>query len=302
MFQGFQRAWLGCSALLALAWASPAAAYCRTTTCSIQPAPSECGDGQMLRDPTTGCLMRGRPLYWAPRCISLSVQKDGSPRLGLDYAHAESIVTGAFGRWPAAQCEGGSPSIELYSLGPISCDQREHNSNGPNANAILFRDEAWDYDLNAIALTTVRFKPASGEIRGADMEINTYGFDLSQQSLSYVVTHEAGHFLGLDHTPRQDAVMFAEYSIQPDSNSSGDPQLSDDDLAGICAIYPPNRAVPAQCDPEPDMGFASDCGGDVIASCGYASARVTTHRSPWLLLGLFGAGCAWRRRKARAAD
>lgn len=300
MFQGFQRARLGCSALLALAWAEPAGAYCRTTTCSIRPAPPGCSDGQTLRDPATGCLTSGKPLYWAPRCVSLSVQEDGSRRLGLDYTRAESIVTTAFARWPAAPCTGGTPSIEVFSMGPLSCDQREYNSNGPNANAILFRDDAWEYDSSAIALTTVRFNLSSGEIRGADMEINTYGFNLNEQSLSYVVTHEAGHFLGLDHSPRRDAVMFAEYSVDNASSSAGTPKLSDDDIAGICAVYPPNRAAPAACDPEPEMGFASDCGGDVIASCNYSSASAT-HKGSWLLgiLGVVLFGLRRQQQKGR---
>jgi hypothetical protein len=286
MFQGFQRAWLGCSALLALAWAGPAAAYCRTTTCSVKPTPAGCSEGQLLRDPTTGCLASGKPISWAPRCVSLSVQENGSRKLGLDYAGAEGIVKTAFARWPAAQCSGGTPSIEVFSIGPLTCDLREYNSNGPNANAILFRDEAWEYDSRAIALTTVRFNLSSGEIRGADMEINTYGFALNEQSLSYVVTHEAGHFLGLDHSPRPDAVMFSEYSVDNASSAAGTPKLSDDDIAGICATYPPNRTAPATCDPEPDMGFASDCGGDVVASCSYSGVH-SAHPSSWWL-GLVG--------------
>ena len=46
---------------------------------------------------------------------------------------------------------------------------------------------------------------------------------------------EAGHFLGLAHTPELTAVMYARYN-------SGTTALTSDDVTGICAIYAPGGA------------------------------------------------------------
>jgi hypothetical protein len=280
-----------------LALAPAARAYCRTTTCAGANAPANCGPLEDRRDPRTTCLLVGKPLYWAEPCTSFSVQSTGSPLLGLDYTEAESLVATAFSFWPAAACSDGNPSISVQSLGPVLCDRREYNPSGPNANAILFRDHDWPYDPIAIALTTVSFDGATGKILGADMEINSGGFALTDASLRYVVTHEAGHFLGLDHSPRTDAVMFANYSIQDPRVSSAEPVLSSDDIDGICATYPPARSVSAVCDPEPAKGFAADCGGDVVGSCAFT--RRTQNLAFVPLLGGAALAFVFARRRSR---
>jgi MYXO-CTERM domain-containing protein len=80
-----------------------------------------------------------------------------------------------------------------------------------------------------------------GRIFSAVMEINSHAQRFSTSvppapgeiSLEAVVTHEAGHFLGLAHSGDMSAVMYAFY--QP-----GAITLTDDDAAGICAVYPPS--------------------------------------------------------------
>jgi hypothetical protein len=39
-------------------------------------------------------------------------------------------------------------------------------------------------------------------------------------------------------------------------------KLSPDDIAGICAIYPPGPAIPASCDDTPRHGFSVLCAAD----------------------------------------
>ena len=43
----------------------------------------------------------------------------------------------------------------------------------PNANVVLFRDAGWKHDPLDLALTTVTFDVSSGNIEGADIEINS---------------------------------------------------------------------------------------------------------------------------------
>ncbi|HEY8943278.1 MAG TPA: matrixin family metalloprotease [Polyangiaceae bacterium] len=250
-----------------------APAYCRSTTCAAAEPPASCGAGSTRRDPVTGCLRRGIPLFWQERCVSFSVHHEGSPELLLDYSEAEAIVARAFAVWPGSNCGSSHPSITPVSLGPLECDQREFHERGPNANAVLFRGHDWPHDRRAIALTTVNFSPSTGQIFGADMEINAEDYPLTEASLVYVVTHEAGHFFGLDHSNDRSAVMYEDYAPLTETTAPVEPLLTPDDVAGICAIYPPDRAVSQVCSPEPELGFAVDCGGDVVGSCAVGPGR-----------------------------
>jgi hypothetical protein len=253
---------LGAASLLALVLpSSPASAFCRTTTCAVRNPPPEC-----VRD-DSGCWMAGIPLFWEQQCVSYAVSTAGSPVLGLDLEAAQAIVDKGFSLWPNAMCADGFPSIAYASRSGLTCDRVEYNPTGPNSNAILFRDDGWTHDASAIALTTVAFSVKTGKILDADMEINSGQYPLSTLDLEFVIAHESGHFGGLDHSARSDAVMFFQYA----SGNTGDTQLTPDDVDAICAAYPPARVV-GVCDFEPDKGFAVDCGGDVKASCAIAPA------------------------------
>jgi len=273
--------------------ARPALAYCRTTTCAVTSPPVEC-----VRD-LNNCWASGIPLFWRPRCLTFSVGAQGSPKLGLDYAAAEALVNKGFQLWPSASCAGlFAPSIEIQSRGPELCDRREYNSTGPNANAVLFRDAAWPYDESIIALTSVVFNSRTGEILGADMEINSLVYPLSPINVEYVVAHESGHFFGLDHSPDATAIMYFQYGL----DRSDQPALQPDDLDAICAAYPPSRITPA-CTFEQPKGFAADCGGDVVASCAVAPAPRAARgkrTAAWIAaMAIAAAAALYRLRRRR---
>ena len=298
MIHRFVASWLLRGGAIAgvLLCSSPAAAFCRTTTCATRSADPTC-----VRDPN-GCWVAGAPLYWESSCTSYSVQQDGSPNLGIDYDTAVTLAVGAFAHWPAAMCGEQFPSISVEDFGPASCNRPEYNPTGPNANVIMFRDQSWTHASTALALTTVTFNTTNGKILGADMEINSTGaFPLDANNLRYVLTHESGHFFGLDHSQDSSAIMYFQYTL-PGSNAP-DPVLTPDDVAAICATYPPDR-VATECRFEPALGFAPNCGGDVTGGC--SVGQVTrANGSPVgpgeaaLLLGTLLALARKRRRGAR---
>ena len=231
----------------------------------------------------TGCWQQGIPLFWPQQCVSYAVNTAGSPYLGLDYAAAAQIVDGAFAHWPTVSCpDGGSPSIAVMGRTGLTCDRVEYNPTGPNANAILFRDDPqdWTHAVDAYALTTVAFNTKTGQILDADMEINSTL--LTAGDLDFVVTHESGHFLGLDHSPLSSAVMFFQYS-----GGAVVPQLSSDDIDAICTAYPTSRSTPA-CNFEPTKGYATDCGGDVIAACAIAPEPLSPEATSSPMTAPFG--------------
>jgi hypothetical protein len=267
--------------MLALVRADRADAYCRTTT---KPVPSS-------YNPADGCVTDGLFLFWRSACIGYSLNRQASK--DVPYDSAKAIMDKAFAAWTSARCGGNGSQglgITVSDLGPVDCAQVGYNSLGPNQNAIIFRDDKWPYHdpYNTLGLTTVTFDSDTGEIFDADMEINSSGKNLSTSDqvppndydLASVITHEAGHFLGLAHATGQDAIMFAFYK----SGTTLLRTLKPDDEAGACAIYPStvSRVVTAQksstctwcpapaagqtesipaavCDATPRHGFTTTC-------------------------------------------
>lgn len=99
--------------------------------------------------------------------------------------------------------------------------------------------------LAAAATVLSTFGMESGHIIGADIEINSCTTCAQPHllttmdppppgtySLEAILTHEAGHFVGLAHSQLAAAVMYAYYEPRP-------LPLTADDVAGVCAIYPP---------------------------------------------------------------
>jgi hypothetical protein len=245
--------------LAALFSAQRASAFCQATTCD----PTMLSD--MCQFNAQNCLTVGQPLAWQSNCVTVSVQAAGAPKQNIDYDAAAGSVTRAFAAWTNAACTGGTPSITVHVTGPISCEASEYNSAGGNANIVVFREDTWPYvgGEDALGLTRVRFEPATGAIWDSDIEVNAVDASLSigdpvppnSVDLDSLLTHEAGHLLGMAHTLDNTATMFAGY--QEGTNTLR--TLAADDVKGICAIYPPTRqASSTSC--EPRHGYSDLCG------------------------------------------
>ncbi|MFO0588757.1 MAG: matrixin family metalloprotease [Polyangiaceae bacterium] len=245
------------------ALASPLAAqaYCRTANC-----PTHTGAWQVCvpaNDDDCGTL-----LFWANRCVGFTLQKDASAQVTL--AEAETTFKAAFDTWMNADCGSGKhPSVTVNYQGTVDCHVQEYNKDKDlgNANVIMFRDDTWPYEgtANILALTTVTYNLDTSEIYDADMEINsadiktfTTGDANVQYDLLSVATHETGHFLGLAHSHNGDATMFTDYK----QGSVSLRDLTDDDVSGICATYPPDKPASSDCDDTPRHGFSAKCGAD----------------------------------------
>jgi hypothetical protein len=242
------------SALVTMAGAArPLYAYCRTTVCG-----KDCD-----LDPITSCPT-GTPVVWPQLCVSYSMQYQASGR--VDLATATTAAQKAFASWQSVSCPGGGPpSIHVDDkFGPVACNLHEYNQLDGNANIIMFHDRDWPYSDSGdiLALTTVTFSKKSGDIYDVDMEINaqqplstTEIVDPEGYDLQSILTHEAGHFLGLGHSLDPLATMWAQYSAGTDAFRD----LSEDDALGICAIYPPTTESNV-CDFAPRQGFSPECG------------------------------------------
>jgi hypothetical protein len=171
----------------------------------------------------------------------------------------------------------------------------------------MYRDDFWPYvgSTATLALTTVTYNVETGEIFDADVEINAVGSPLTvgdsniEADLDSIITHEAGHFLGLSHSCDPSATMMAFYKLGDTSLRS----LESDDIAGICEIYPPGTSTDG-CDPTPRHGFSPECGTEPQdkGCCTTAPGRPDAQGArACLALCIAAAAAAARRRRAAAA-
>jgi len=292
----------------ALAAARDASAFCRTTSVPVAVGYDPAGVGACW---TTGDAGTAVDLAWPARSrIPYSLASNASTQVTL--ADATAAAHWAFGAWAVPSdtdagslCAGGPPDVEAYDNGPVDpsvvatdcglnpCADTVHDTK----HLIVFRDTSWSGTdaVNTLALTTVTYGVVTGTIYDADTEINTFGhlvtteepppptgYPQNTYDLQSILTHEAGHFLGLAHSTDTSAVMYAYYH-------PGSIHLTPDDVAGICAIYPP---LPPQ---------AGSCAFAPARSSGGTTERAVHHGS-LLVAGLWMAilgRCRARRDQAR---
>lgn len=219
---------------LSLAAPTTAAAYCHLT--SVDP------------DPTELCSSEGRTLAWFDRCSTVKLL----PRRKQDIPEAtiRTTIATSFDTWNAVRCDGDPVGLNtVLSDESASEDEPRHGLTGGNENVIMFVDSEalWRDRLNppaAIGLTSVFHSKKTGQILGADMEINDWSVRLGVcgqscgigiTDLRNVLTHEVGHYYGLGHVDDSEATMF----FQAPARDVAKRDLNADDIAGLCDTYPP---------------------------------------------------------------
>lgn len=279
--------------------AADARAFCRLTT--EMPTPGD------------NCAATGVGLEWRRSCISFSMLERASSEPAFD--RVRNVADESFGTWMNVTCDGQQVGLDVRQTIQLGqCAEPEYNPRGPNANTIIFVEDWRDRELppDAFGLTLVWHNPDDGEIYDADMQINETLGRLSicggvcsagQVDIQNVVTHEAGHFLGLGHSNVREATMSARASVGEVSKRD----LHQDDRDGLCSIYGANP--PAMCeeaDHVPDNGFSPACWADVEPGDGNGSCCATAGSAGGGAAGATAAlGWVWlalciRRRRARA--
>ncbi|HEY0709822.1 MAG TPA: hypothetical protein VGG33_23615 [Polyangia bacterium] len=265
--------------------------------------------------------MDGWPTVWRKHNLDIQFYAKDPPDF-LERASMLRMVRASAAAWsyPANSCTD-------LSLNVVEVNESFAPATYDSTNRIGFRRPEWrkdpcdpdkemcgDYPGNAIAITTVTSNKRTGEILDADIEFNAVsqkfgdivvdgprprGTLMTVQDLQNTLTHELGHFIGLDHNcfepapgfvaPKDqfqreaphcstasasiaEATMFN--SALPGETKKRD--LADDDLEAICDIYQPI-----------DDGGCAFTGGQ----------RRAGPTSGLLVLGLLISATALRRRR-----
>jgi len=156
----------------------------------------------------------GVPFAWSSTCLGIIVY----PAPIADMMPADQVVAAAAaatGAWSAPQVAGTALDIQVAAT-----DGDLPGARNDGQNSLLFLRSNWcdtsdpvtscTHDPSALALTTVFARKTDGHIVDADIEVNVETFmwadlELDTQAsadlndLQNALTHEVGHFIGLDH-------------------------------------------------------------------------------------------------------
>jgi hypothetical protein len=136
------------------------------------------------------------------------------------------IVDHAFGLWAAVP----DTAIRFQSEGVVENATAGYDGK----NTISLVDELLR-DQRAIAITT-NWHDSKGHLTEADIQIDAALAAKGNYNIQQALTHEIGHFLGLDHSAVLSAAMFPYVARGTEA-----PRLDSDERVAIAAIYPAPR-------------------------------------------------------------
>jgi len=191
---------------------------------------------------------------WMSRCIPYYVSHSG---VNFDSEERIRLIAQSFAVWSSPACT----DITFRDRGrTLQDDAFDVDHPEVNQNVIASIEGASDSfpDSRLLAITLTRFSVLTGEILDADILLNADKFRFDDVSdpvaclalsgptfdLRNTLIHEMGHFIGFDHTPIREATMFAS----ADRCEVGKRDLAEDDLMGLCSVYPKDGPT-ATCTP-----------------------------------------------------
>jgi len=161
----------------------------------------------------------------------------------LSLTDVMTAVDAAFATWQAVPCS---------SLSYVDMGLTDLGAAVDTTNVILFTESNWTYGAEAAAATSVYIVPG---MQTADININGQDWtwaigppgdaiDSNTLDLQAVLTHETGHFSGLNHSQREYETMYYSWKPWQDQRFP-----SYDDKQGLCSIYPKmaDECPPATC-------------------------------------------------------
>jgi MYXO-CTERM domain-containing protein len=232
---------LAASVTAAVLVTSPASAYCQKSTCE-----DNCSKDEY------DCVSSGSGFNWPKADIPFRFNSRGSSQFDDD-EQMRKVVRRAFKTWEAVDCDTGPTSVHFTELSDTTAKPVSGKA-APTDFGIYFRDSGWPVTKGSNSEDTLaqthQAWQGPGTITGAAIEIDTQDQtfrladgDDGEYDLQAVLTHEVGHYLGLDHSQQPGAIMHPNYceNQHPCQKSTDELRaLGDDDKAAVCRLYPPS--------------------------------------------------------------
>ena len=244
---------------------------------------------------------------WNPASLPISYRVNlASVPSSLGATAAQAAIENGMATWSAPACT----RWRATNAGTTSVTAAR---SGDGENSFLWISGSWPAELGSVNVTIGVTTPvwrSGGYFIDADIQYNNVGFRWNTTGNSgfvdaqSIATHEQGHFLGLDHTTVRGAVMYPSYAGGQVRN------LSSDDTAGVCAIYPSGAAVPdagttvdAGVSTDPCSRYTSCAGCTPVNGCGWCGASnscvSSTQTGP--TRGACASGFAWLPQECTTA-
>ena len=180
---------------------------------------------------------------------------------GIPYSHFEEMVKRSLSRWTSAQVKSCTTLNELAGFTTVSSPQGNAAFPGgrDQINMVGFL-EGTEWSGSSQTLGYTQFWAFGTEIAEADIVLNgnvqwfegtPTASDQQKTSLESVLTHEAGHFFGIQHTTYRPGAIMHPITMRGTHKITLD--LADEE--DICGLYPPKTPV-----------FALGCGNQQM--CG----------------------------------
>lgn len=206
----------------------------------------------LAASPASAFVLADTCQHQEPNCPILHWDTDGDPipfrlqhdgALDFSFWDFETSVRAAFSVW--AEVPGADVEFAEGGLFMGEARYQDLTTETVDRESVLFFEETtWAPRApEVIALTSITYAD-EGVIIDADIGFNavdwqfTLGDDDVQVDFMSIAVHEIGHYLGLDHSDDDAATMFAQYN----PGEVGLRTLTDDDRAGLAALYPCARA------------------------------------------------------------
>ncbi len=229
-----------------------------------------------------------KPLFWRYRTVIMRPAYDTSADLPPDVIRA--AIDRSMATWNGAA--DGCSDFRFGDGGqPTGLTTNGFGGERDGENRIVWHENDWPADLtggDVLAVTTTLYRVSTGQILDADIDVNgaqytwtdTTDPSMVQTDVQNAMTHELGHVLGLAHSPEMDATMY--YESPPGDLDKR--TLAQDDVDGLCYIYPERLATPGA-PPMQTPPLSSSC-----------SASPGRGGSPAWMAALLACALWWRQR------
>ncbi|MEI6790080.1 MAG: matrixin family metalloprotease [Myxococcaceae bacterium] len=172
--------------------------------------------------------MSEKPLFWNKDTIGVSVESE----------ELRAPLMAAIADWNAVPC------------GQIRLVLDPHNN---SSNKVVLRQKhEWSFEPNVLAMTILSHCGNPAILSKVQIQVNQGNRPWTYLDYKNILLHELGHFLGLGHSDKLDAVMHPMGQL-----GDSERELTHDDITKFCALSPTQPEIKTGCS---QAGFSTDAG------------------------------------------